>query len=252
MITLRRDKDRYHVRHRRHDVWQTFHPDGRTGARADCFGTLERFTEDRLSPGAGAPRHRHREAEIVTYVFEGALAHEDSAGSSGVLSAGEFQSLSAGRGLRHSETNASRFEPALVFQIELRPSQAELEPSREQKRFSVAERHGRLCVIASPDGRRGSLRIHQDALVYSALLQAGQHVVHELSQGRGAWLHVVRGEVTMGDSVLGTGDGAGVTIERSVSLTAWGEAEILLLDLGEVASAEGGTRRKRPRPPERA
>ena len=106
-------------------------------------------------------------------------------------------------------------------------------PGHEQKRFSAADRRGALCVVASPDARRGSLRVHQDALLYSAMLSPGKHVVHELGQGRCAWLHLVEGEVTLGDVVLSTGDGAGVTAERAVSLTARVETEILLVDLGD-------------------
>ncbi len=232
MITLRRANERYHDRRRKREVWHTFHMD-RADALAGSFGTLEVLDEDRLPPGAGIPRHPHGDAEIVTYVREGALAHEDSMGRSGVIHAGEFQRMTAGRGIRHSETNASRADWAHVFQIWLRPSEAGLEPGHEQKRFSAAERRGGLCVVASPDARRGSLRVQQDALVYSAMLDPGQHVIHELSQGRSAWLHLVQGEVTLGDTVLTTGDGAGVTGEPAVSLTAREETEILLVDIGE-------------------
>jgi redox-sensitive bicupin YhaK (pirin superfamily) len=231
MITLRRADERRHERRRKQDVWHTFGPD-RAGALGAGFGALELLDEERRPPGADVPRHPRRDAEIVTYVREGALAHEDSLGRSGVIHAGEFQRMTAGRGVRHSETNASRTDSAHVFRIWLRPSEAELEPSHEQKRFSAAERRGGLCVIASPDARRGSLRVHQDALVYSALLDAGQHVIHELSQGRSAWLHLVQGEATLGDTVLTTGDGAGVAAEPAVSLTAREETEILLVDLG--------------------
>jgi hypothetical protein len=140
--------------------------------------------------------------------------------------------MTAGNGLRHSETNASRTDWAHVFQIGLRPWEAGIDSSHEQKRFSAAQRRGGLCVVASPDARKGSLRIHQDALMYSALLDPGQHVVHELSQGRRAWLHLVHGEVILGDVVLTAGDGAGFTGERAVSLTAREDAEILLVDLG--------------------
>ena len=119
----------------------------------------------------------------------------------------------------------------------LRPAQAGLDPGHEQKRFSTADRRGELCVVASPDGRRGSLRIHQDALLYSAMLGRGKHVVHELREGRSAWLHLVEGEVTLGDLVLSSGDGAGLTAERAVSLTAREETEILLIDLGAEAPA---------------
>jgi hypothetical protein len=256
MITLRRANERHHDRRRKQEVWHTFHPD-RADALAGGFGALEVLDEDRLPPGAGVPRHPHLDAEIVTYVREGALAHEDSMGRSGIVQAGEFQRMTAGRGIRHSETNASRTDWAHVFQIWLRPSEAGLEPGHEQKRFSAAERRGGLCVVASPDARRGSLRIHQDALVYSAMLDPGQHVIHELPQGRSAWLHLVQGEVTLGDTVLTTGDGAGVTAEPAVSLTAREETEILLVDLGERLprspkngdGAAGWRRRDRKDPP---
>ena len=233
MITLRRARERQHHRRFKQEAWHTFDPRGRADPFADGFGALEVLKEDRLPPGAGGPPHSHHDAELVTYVHEGALAYEDSVGRSGVIHAGEFQRMTAGRGIRHSETNASRADWAHVFRIGLCPAEAGLEPSQEQKRFSAAERRGVLCVVASPDARRGSLRIHQDALMYSAMLDPGQHVVHELAQGRGAWLHLVQGEVTLGDFVLTTGDGAGVTAERAVSLTAREDTEILLLDLGQ-------------------
>jgi redox-sensitive bicupin YhaK (pirin superfamily) len=136
-------------------------------------------------------------------------------------------------GIRCSESNGSRTDWAHVFQIWLFPSETGLEPSHEQKRFCAAERRGRLCIVASPDARKGSLRLHQDALVYTAMLEPGKHVVHELSPGRSAWLHLVQGEVGLGDVLLTTGDGAGITAERTVSFTAWEDTEILLFDLGE-------------------
>ena len=232
MITLRRAEERRHDRRRKRDVWLTFYPQDRSDPLADGFGALELLNEDRLPPGASIPHGPPHDAEIVTYVHEGALAFDDSKGRSGVIQAGEFQRMTAGRGVRHSETNASPTEWAHVFQIWLRPSEAGREHSYEQKRFSTAERRDGLCVVASPDARRGSLRVHQDALLYSALLHPGKHVAHELSQGRSAWLHVVQGEVTLDGVVLTTGDGAGVTGERAVSFTARQEASILLLDVG--------------------
>jgi redox-sensitive bicupin YhaK (pirin superfamily) len=233
MITLRRAKERRHDRHRERDVWFTFHPRDRADPRADRFGQLESLRESRLRPGTVISEDAHHEAEIVTYVREGALAYEDSPGRSGVILAGEFQGTTAGRGIRRREKNASRSNWTQVFQLLLAPSEPGLESGHAQKRFSAAERRGGLCVVASADGRRGSLRIHQEALTYSALLEPGQHVIHELSPERIAWLHLVEGEVTLGDIVLTTGDGAGVTAERAVSLTAQSEAEILLLDLGQ-------------------
>jgi len=233
MIAVRRAKDRHHDHRRRQEIWHTFYPQDRADPLADGFGALESLAEDRLPPGAGLPRQPPRDAEILTYVREGALTYEDSMGGSGVIHAGEFQRMTGGRGIRHSKTNASRADWAHVFQIWLRPSEPWLEPGQEQKRFCAAERRDVLCVVASADARRGSLRLHQDVLMYSAMLEPGQHVVHELSQGRSAWLHVVQGEATLGDLVLSTGDGAGVTGERAVSLTAREETEILLLDLGQ-------------------
>jgi len=237
MITFRRAEERHHDRRRKRDVWLTFYPEDRADPLADGFGTLELLDEDRLPPGASVPRRPPHDAEIVTYVHEGALAYEDSTGRSGVIQAGEFQRMTAGRGVRHSEANASQTDWAHVFRIWLRPSEAGREHGYEQRRFTMAERRDGLCVIASPDARRGSLRIHQDALLYSALLDPGQHVVHELSPRRSAWLHVVHGEVILGDVVLTAGDGAGVTGERVVSFTAREDAAILLLDVGERSPA---------------
>jgi redox-sensitive bicupin YhaK (pirin superfamily) len=234
MITIRRAEDRHHDRRRRREVWLTFYPQDQAETLADGFGALEILNEGRLPPGAGVSRHAHHDAEIVTYVREGALAYEESMGCSGFIHTGEFQRMTAGRGARHTHTNVSRADWTHVFQVWLCPSEAGLEPSHEQRRFSVAERRGVLCVVASPDARRGSLRIHQDAVMYSAILDPGQHVVHELPQGRSAWLHLVQGEVTLGDDVLSTGDGAGVQTERAVSFTAREETEILLFDLREA------------------
>jgi redox-sensitive bicupin YhaK (pirin superfamily) len=232
MITLRRATERHHDSRRKHDVWLTFDAKDRTDPLADGFGALQILDEDRLSPGADLSRRPDRDAEIVTYVCGGALAYDDSMGRPGVIQAGEFRRTTAGRGRRQHETNASRSDSARVFQIWFRPAQAGVDPGHEQKRFSTAERRGELCVVASPDGRRGSLRIHQDALLYSAMLGRGKHVVHELREGRCAWLHLVEGEATLGDLVLSSGDGAGFTAERAVSLTAREETEILLVDLG--------------------
>jgi quercetin 2,3-dioxygenase len=233
MIWLRRTEERQSDRRRQHEVWHTFHLENPSDALADGFGALRLLDEHRLPPGATLPRQPGRDAEVVSYVREGALAYEDSTGRSGVVRAGEFQCKNTGRNGRHSETNASRTDVVHVFQLCLRASEAGLEPGQEQKRFSAAERRGLLCVVASPDARKGSLRIHQDVLLYSALLDPGQHLVHELAQGRSAWLHMVEGEVTLGDVILSAGDGAGVTTDRAVSLTAREETEILLVDVGD-------------------
>jgi redox-sensitive bicupin YhaK (pirin superfamily) len=233
MINLRRAAERHHDKSRTLETWLTFHPEDQTDLQSDGFGDIEILNENRLAPGARISRVSGHDAEILTYVHEGALAYENSLGSSSIVQAGEFQRVTAGRGLHRHRTNASRNDWVHFFQIWLHPSEVDLDPGHEQKRFTTAQRRSGLCVVASFDARRGSLRIHQNALIYSALLDPGQHVVHELSQGRSAWLHVVQGEITLGDVVLSTGDGAGITAEPAVSLTASESSEILLVDLGE-------------------
>jgi hypothetical protein len=237
MITVRRAKERQHQRRRKQEAWLTFHPQDAVDPIANGFGALGIFKEGRLPPRTGTLEPRE-DAEIITYVREGTLSFEDSTGQSGFIRAGEFQRMTAGRAVRYSEANASPTEWAHVFQIWLRPSVSGLEPGHEQKRYSLAERHGILRVVASPDAREGSLQIHQDAFLYSAILDRGGHLAHRLSEGRGAWLHIVRGEVTLGEVVLGTGDGVGVTAERVVSMTARAETEILLVDLDFEATKQ--------------
>lgn len=231
LITPRRANDRHHDRRGKREAWFTFHTGDRADLVGDSFANLELLSEARLPPGTRVPRYPRRDAELVTYVREGALAYEDSKGRSVVICAGEFQRMTPGRGIRCNETNASRTDWAHVFQIGFSPSQNGFEPGHEQKRFSAAERRGVFCLVASPDARKGSLRVHQDARMYSALLDPGQHLVHELGQERRAWLHLVHGEVTLGDVVLTMGDGAGIAGERAVSITAQEPSEILLIDL---------------------
>jgi redox-sensitive bicupin YhaK (pirin superfamily) len=232
MITLCRNTNRHHVQHGKNDIWLTFHSQERPSQSADDFGVLTTFNEIRLPPGGVLVPYSGNEAEIFTYVYKGVLAQENSTGSSGVLQTGEFQRLTTGRGIRHKETNASRTQWAHIFRISFRPSEVGLDCVHEQKRFSTAQRHNVLCVVASPDGRKGSLRILQDALVYSSVLDPGNHLFHELLPGRSAWLHVIYGEAALQDIILNQGDGAGIKIEPSISLTAQHNVELLLVDLG--------------------
>lgn len=233
MINVLRASQRHHGHHRKLQVWSTFDPVDRSDRVAAGFGALETLDESRLPPFAEVARYAHGEAEVFTYVREGAVTCEDSLGHAGVIQSGEFACTSEMPGTRHRETNASRSNWAHVFQVRLRGAEVALDPGREQKRFSAAERRGGLCIVASPDARKGSLRLHQDARVYAALLEHGQHVVHELGSERAAWLHLVRGEIALGDVVLTDGDGAGFTTERAVALTAREDSEILMLDLGQ-------------------
>jgi hypothetical protein len=231
VITLRRSAERRHVRSWNQEIWKTFAPEDQEDQLAEGFGSCAALDELRLPPNAGAAPLPLRHSEIVTYVFEGALAQEDSTGRSGVVHVDEFQSMTTGR-IRHSERNASQTKWTRVFRLSLRPSEAELDCGQEQRLFPLAERRGVLRVVASPDGRRGSLRVHADALVYSAILDVGHHLIHPLDPGRVAWLHVLHGKVALDGLVLVTGDGVGVAAEPAISCTAQEDSEILLVDMG--------------------
>jgi redox-sensitive bicupin YhaK (pirin superfamily) len=237
MINLRRSNQRAVERIDGSDVWSTFASNASStpceagDAWANGFGVLESLRDVVLRPG-GRWSHAPREGEVVTYVRHGNVTFDDSTGASGVIAAGEFRRVTSRRGVRYGESNASSVDTAQVFQLCFAPQGAGLEPGWEQRRFWAANRRRWPCLVAAPDGRRGSLLLHQDALVYSALLTRGRHVVHELLTGRRAWVHLVDGAVVLDDVVLSTGDGAGVDGEGAVSLTAREESEILLVDLG--------------------
>jgi redox-sensitive bicupin YhaK (pirin superfamily) len=240
MITLRRNTDRHHVRRGKHDSWFTFDAENPPHTRAGGFEVLFAFDEMKLPPGGVAAWVPREDAEIVTYVCEGALAQEDSSGHSGVLHAGEFQTLATGKGIRRKETNASGSDGAHFFRISLRSPEVGLERIHEQRRFGTAQRRNALCVIASPDGRKGSLRIRQDALVFSSVLEPGRHVIHELFPERRVWLHVISGEAALQEFILSPGDGVGVTAEPTASFTVHENTEILLVDLPRRPSGSPG------------
>lgn len=233
MITFRANRERRHDARFGREVWHTFYPTAPEDPFPEGFGLLEFLDEDWLPPGGAVPLRHRRDAEILTYVCDGELAWEDSTGCAGVVRTGEFQRMTGGHGVRHVLRNASEADWARVFRIWLRPVEGRGEPGYEQRRFTAAERRGRLLLIASPDARSGSLRIQQGARVYAALLDPGQHLLHELSPGRSAWIHVMQGEVTLDGVVLAAGDGAGVTDALAASLMGRSAASILLLDVGE-------------------
>lgn len=232
MITLLRSQQRQHVHHDGQDTWRTAYPAAPDGPAAAGVRLLVALDEIRLSPGSAAEPHLGDEAEWVTYVHAGSLSQEDSVGNSSVLHAGEFQRMFAGRRVRHRETNASSSDRVVAFRLSLWPSRAAHYRPPEQSRFTAAERRNVLCAVASPDGRRGSLRIRQDVLVCSSLLEPGRHVVHELLPGHSAWLHVIGGEGALDDVVLRPGDGVCARELNSVSFTARTELEVLLVVSG--------------------
>ncbi len=197
------------------------------------FGHLRVINEDTIAPSGGFGTHGHQDMEIISYVLEGSLAHRDTLGNQLTISAGEVQRMSAGTGIMHSEYNASSEAPAHFFQIWVIPERTGIEPGYEQQTFTEADKRGKLRLVISPDGREGSLRIHQDVALFASVLSDGDTVRHDLAAGRRAWVQVARGAVTVNGQALSAGDGAGITDEASVEITATGDndAEFLLFDL---------------------
>ena len=196
------------------------------------FRSLRVINEDRVIPGAGFPRHGHSDMEIISYVLDGALEHKDSLGNGTVIRPGDVQRMSAGTGILHSEFNPSNAEPVHFLQIWIIPDHAGLPPSYEQRTFPIEERRGRLRLVAAPEGRDGTVAVHQDARLFVANLEAGESVVHEIEHGRGLWLQLARGIVTVKGTEMREGDGAAVEDEPAIAIEADTDAEFLLFDLG--------------------
>jgi len=231
MITIRNANDRGHAQHGWLDSRHTFsfadfHDPDQMGYR-----TLRVINEDRVEPGQGFGTHPHRDMEIISYVLEGALEHKDSMGTSSTIRPGEVQRMSAGTGVLHSEYNPSHAEPVHFLQIWILPENKSLKPGYEQKAFPEEERKNQLRLVASRDGRAGSLTIHQDVDLYTTLLSKGGKVRHALKPGRFGWVQVARGSVSLNGQAMKTGDGASVSGEKTLELVSTGDAEVLLFDL---------------------
>lgn len=195
------------------------------------FRSLRVMNEDRVAPGMGFGEHPHNDMEIITYVLSGQLEHRDSMGNGEVLSAGEFQRMSAGTGITHSEFNPSKTEPVHLYQIWLLPERKGIEPSYQQKRFDDTLLQDRLQLVASPDAKDGSLAIHQDAKIYLARLGIGTVVRHQMSVERHAWLQLMRGTIAIANYEMTAGDGAAISDESELTIRASSDAELLLFDL---------------------
>ncbi len=195
------------------------------------FRSLRVINEDWVQASHGFPMHPHRDMEIITYVLDGALEHQDSMGNGSTIRPGDGQRMSAGTGVRHSEANVSKTDAAHLLQIWILPDRRGHEPGYEQKAFPEAEKRGKLRLIASPDGNDGSVTIHQDAKLYASLLQSGQEVKHELGKGRHGWLQVAKGAVELNGQSLSQGDGAAISDEQRLMVKATEDAEVLLFDL---------------------
>jgi redox-sensitive bicupin YhaK (pirin superfamily) len=231
MIELRRANERGHADHGWLDSWHSFsfadyHDPAHMG-----FGPLRVINEDRIAPGTGFGTHGHRDMEIVSYVLDGALAHEDSLGNGSVIRPGDVQRMSAGTGVRHSEFNERKDGPTHFLQIWIEPDRRGIEPGYEERHFSAAEKRGRLRLVASPDGADGSVTIHQSARLYAGLFDGDEQATVALAPGRRAYVHVARGSVTVNGNRLSAGDAAKLVGEPAVGIEAGTQAEVLVFDL---------------------
>jgi redox-sensitive bicupin YhaK (pirin superfamily) len=231
MIAIRKSNDRGHAHHGWLDTRFTFSFADYYDPKHTHFRTLRVMNDDRITGGGGFPTHPHRDMEIITYVLDGALAHQDSMGNGSVIRPGDVQYMSAGTGVAHSEFNASAVETVHLYQIWMFPNKKDYEPAYDQKHFSVEDKRGRLRLLASPDGRDGSVQIRQDNQLYAAVLAPGESVRHGLKADRHAYVQVARGSVTLNGQTLEMGDGAAISAEKSVALTATDNAEVLLFEL---------------------
>lgn len=195
------------------------------------FRTLRVINDDRVSPGAGFAPHPHENMEIITFVVSGRLAHKDSLGNASEIGPGEVQRMTAGRGIVHSEFNPSATEPTRLLQIWIFPEREGLEPGYEQKDFRVSERAGELVPLVTPDGREGSLRIHQDASIYGAAVGPGRSARHEPGAGRHTWVQVVRGDLRVNGVAVGEGDGVAVEPGVALAFESDSSGEVLVFDL---------------------
>jgi len=229
MIELRRSTERGHANHGWLDSYHSFSFADYYDPSHMGFGPLRVINEDRVQPGSGFGTHAHRDMEIITYVLEGALGHKDSMGNGSTITPGDVQRMSAGSGVRHSEFNYEKAGVTHFLQIWIEPNVDGIPPSYEQRRFEAAEKRGRLRLIASPDGRDGSVTIHQDALVYAGLFDGAESARLELENELG-YVHVARGTISVNGQTLRAGD-ALKTDERVLELKNGGNAEVLVFDL---------------------
>lgn len=231
MITLRPSNERGHANHGWLDTYHTFSFADYHDPAHMHFRALRVINEDRIAPAQGFGAHPHRDMEIITYVLDGALEHKDSTGGGGVIRPGTVQAMSAGTGVTHSEFNHSKTDEVHLLQIWIFPERKGLQPRYEEKTFAPESLKDTLRLIASRDGRDGAITVFQDVELFASKLGAGKSVEHQLKEGRHVWLQVARGALALNGAKLGAGDGAAVTQETALKITANEPSEFLLFDL---------------------
>lgn len=231
MLAIRKSEDRGHADHGWLKTWHSFSFADYFDPQNVEFGALRVINEDFVRPGAGFGMHGHRDMEIITYILEGALEHRDSMGNGSIIRPGDVQRMSAGTGVLHSEFNPSKEETVHLLQIWIQPSVRGVTPSYEEKKFDAADKRGQLRLIASRDGREGSVSIHQDADVYAGLFDGAESAQIELGSGRRAYLHVARGAVSVNETPLEAGDGLKIEKANRVTVEKGRGAEVIVFDL---------------------
>jgi quercetin 2,3-dioxygenase len=231
MQSIRRGNERGYANHGWLNSWHSFSFADYYDPQHMGFGSLRVINDDTVAPGQGFGTHGHRDMEIITYILDGALEHKDNMGNGSVIRPGDVQRMSAGTGVKHSEFNASATEPVHFLQIWIEPDAQGARPGYEEKHFDADSKRGCLRLVASKDGREGSVTVHQDASIYTALLDGPQVVEHTLSPGRQAYLHLARGSVTVNGERLNGGDALQLRGEPGLKLENAEQAEILLFDL---------------------
>lgn len=229
MIQVRRSAERGHFNHGWLDTYHTFSFADYYDPAHMSFRSLRVLNEDRIAPGHGFGTHPHRDMEILTCMVSGSLQHRDSLGTGSIIHPGEWQRITAGTGVQHSEVNPSRTQATHLLQIWITPERRGLQPSYEQKDFSEEGRKNRLQTIATPDGRDGSLTVHQDVAVYRATFD--QPLSHAVAPGRHAWIQVISGEVAIQGQTLYPGDAAAVSDEPVLAMHPKRQCDLILFDL---------------------
>jgi redox-sensitive bicupin YhaK (pirin superfamily) len=229
-LTIRRARERGHADHGWLDSFHTFSFADYHDPKHMGFRALRVINDDTVAPGRGFGAHGHQDMEIISYVLDGELGHEDSMGNGSTIRPGEVQRMSAGTGVRHSEMNPSRTDAVHFLQIWIVPDRRGHAPGYEQIAFPVSERRGALRLVASPDGATGSVSLHQDVRLYAGLFDAGESATHTVAPGRHAWIHVARGQAQVAGVLLGAGDAVSTSEPGDLVITGDG-AEVLAFDL---------------------
>ncbi|PBI97954.1 MULTISPECIES: pirin family protein [unclassified Pseudomonas] len=231
MLTLRKASDRGLANHGWLKSFHTFSFANYRNPKEQGFSDLLVINDDRVAAGKGFGQHPHRDMEIFSYVLEGALEHKDTLGTGSVIRPGDVQLMSAGSGVAHSEFNHSSTRPVHFLQIWIVPDVSGAKPRYQQEHFSTRKKRGRLQLIISPDGAKGSLKVRQDARVYAGLIDGQESAALELAANRYAYVHVARGSVELNGVLLQEGDGVRVRDEQALTLSNGVDAEVLVFDL---------------------